>query len=178
MKIGTKAPTMRVPCILKNQTNLLSLSEFHGQIFALCWVPHIREFDAWFLETQVKKFEQAGSALAILVSKDNGLGRDWVRPPHEFSLTFFIDPIGRLQRTFTLSQLLFPTRCETLIFDQGTCLRFRLIHDLNLKGFSAVLDIAESDFLEGSQENGFPPAMGNRSWFQTMEPKAAIETPS
>lgn len=157
MKIGMKAPTVRVPCIFNNTITFLPFSDFSEKKIALCCLSDLREADAWFLEAQAQEFKRANSALAVLVSSDTLLGRDWVRPPKNFSLPFFIDLISRLQGAFHLSHSLRPHRCETLIFDQSKRLSFRLIHDLNLKGMSAVFDILESDFLRDSSESPFTP---------------------
>ncbi|MEX2493725.1 MAG: hypothetical protein WD425_18405 [Nitrospirales bacterium] len=142
-----KAPTVRVPCLFKGQFTFLSLADSQEHLFALCCLTNLTEKDAWFLEGQAQEFEQSGSNFGVLVSTDQVLGSGWVRPLQDFSLRLYIDPISRLRRAFHLSSSLRSTRGETLIFDQDQCLRFRLIHDLNLKGMSAVLDIIHSDFL-------------------------------
>jgi len=172
MKIGMKAPTVRVPCIFQDTINFLPLSDFSETQFALCCLSDLEEHDAWFLEAQVQEFTQAGSALAVLVSSDLLLGQDWVRAPKDFSLSFFIDPISRLRRAFHLSHSLQPHRCETLIFDQSKRLSFRLIHDLNLKGLSAVLDIMNSDFLQASAGNSVISGMN----LSNFEPRTEVST--
>ena len=150
MKIGMKAPSLRVPCIFNNQFSFLPFFNFQKTQFALCCLSNLKETDAWFLEAQAQEFKQAGSALVILVSNDTVLGQDWGRPPQDFGIPFFIDPINRLQKSLRLARSLRLNRCETLIFDQDTRLQFRLIHDLSLKGISSVLDIIESDFVQNS----------------------------
>ncbi len=152
MKIGMKAPTLRVPCIFNNTFSFLPFCNFQQSQFALCCLSHLKETDAWFLEAQAQEFTKSGSALVILVSDDTVLGQDWGRPPQDFGIPFFIDPINRLKKSLRLARSLRPHRCETLIFDQDTRLQFRLIHDLSLKGISSVLDIIESDFEQHSPE--------------------------
>lgn len=152
MKIGMKAPAVRVPCINKGQIIFRSLADFHETPLALCCLSNITEKDAWFLESQAQEFEQSGSNLGVLVSSNQILGSGWVHPLGDFSFPLYIDPIRQLRTALHLSPSLQPTRGETLIFDQGKCLRFRLIHDLTLKGFSAVLDIIASDFLQDVTE--------------------------
>ncbi len=152
MKIGMKAPTLRVPCIFNNQFSFLPFVNFQKSQFALCCLSDLKETDAWFLEAQAQEFKQSGSALAILVSNDTVLGQDWGRPPQDFGIPFFIDPINRLKKSLHLARSLRPNRCETLIFDQNTRLQFRLIHDLSLKGVGSVLDIIQSEFVQNSVE--------------------------
>ncbi len=152
MKIGMKAPTLRVPCIFNNTFSFLPFFNFQQSQFALCCLSNVKETDAWFLEAQSQEFTKSGSALVILVSNDTVLGQDWGRPPQDFGIPFFIDPIKRLKKSLRLAKSLQPHRCETLIFDQDRRLQFRLIHDLSLKGISSVLDIIESDFEQHSLE--------------------------
>lgn len=152
MNIGMKPSAVRVPCIFNNRFSFLPLSGLQKTPFALCCVSDLKETDAWFLEAQAQEFKQSGSDLFILASNDTVLGQDWGRPPQDFGIPFFIDPINRLQKSLRLARSLRPNRCETLIFDQDTRLRFRLIHDLSLKGLSSVLDIIESDVVQNSAE--------------------------
>ncbi len=156
MKIGMKAPTLRIPCIFNNTLSILPFFIFQQYQFALCCLSDLKETDAWFLEAQAQEFTQSGSALVILVSNDTVLGQDWGRPPQDFGIPFFIAPINRLKKSLRLEKSLRPNRCETLIFDQDTRLQFRLIHDLSLKGMSSVLDIIESDFEQNSAAQTLP----------------------
>lgn len=173
MKIGMKAPTLRVPCMFNNQFSFLPFFNFQKSQFALCCLSDLKETDAWFLEAQALEFKQSGSALVILVSNDNSLGHDWGRPPQDFGIPFFIDPINRLKKSLHLARSLRPNRCETLIFDQDTRLQFRLIHDLSLKGISSVLDIIQSEFVQNSAEQ---PARSNRNSHRTLLQSADSQT--
>ncbi len=175
MKIGMKAPTIRIPCIFKGQFSFLSLSDFQEKGLALICLSDLTETHAYFLESQGREFEQSESTLAIMVSTDTVLGQGWTRPPQDFSLPFFIDPICRLQKMFHLTPSLRLNRCETLIFDQGHRLRFRLIHDLNLIGVSAALDIVKSDFLRSSPTYVSKPTVGHRPHPQITDSQTAIE---
>ena len=153
MKIGMKAPTVRVPCLNNNKLDFLQISDLQKGKLALCCLPSLIEKDAWFLEAQVREFKQFGTDLAILVSTDDVLGVGWTRSIREFSLPIFIDPLLRLRKAFRLSPILRSKRCETLIFDAHTRLRFRLLHELNLTSLAAVLDILASENLLHVQAN-------------------------
>ncbi len=166
MKIGMKAPTLRVPCIFNNTFSFIPFFNFQHSQFALCCLSHLKETDAWFLESQAQEFTKSGSALVILVSYDAVLGQDWGRHPQDFDVPFFIDPINRLKKSLRLAKSLRPNRCETLIFDQDTRLQFRLIHDLSLKGISSVLDIIECDFEQNSPEQ---PQTSHRNSHQALQ---------
>lgn len=145
---------LRVPCLLNGRFKFLPLSGRQSQQLVLCCVSSLEQTDAWLLDPQVGRFAECGTVLAVLVTGDFIFGHNWVRPPHEFDLPLLADPLGRLGRVLHLSRSLPPGRCETLIFDQHSRLQFRLIHDLNLRGITTVLEVAESDFCQNpSQES-------------------------
>jgi len=178
MNIGRPAPPFRVPCLLNGEFTSLSLpnlllrtpSLINGRFkflplsgtqsrqLVLCCVSSLDQTDAWLLDPQVGRFAECDAVLAVLVSGDFIFGHDWVRPPHEFDLPLLADPLRRLGRSLHLSRALQPGRCETLIFDQHIRLQFRLIHDLNLRGITTVLEVADSDFCQNaSQESTVSP---------------------
>ena len=178
MKIGMKAPNIRMPYIFKGQITFLSLADSQENHLALCCLSNLTEKDAWVLEAQAQEFEQSGANFGVLVSTDQVLGSGWVRPLQDFSLRLYIDPMSRLRRAFHLSSALRSSRGETLIFDQGNYLRFRLIHDLNLKGISAVLDIINSDFLQASTESFIARPQHEHPDFQPTGLNTVMETTS
>ena len=173
MNIGMPAPRFRVPCLLNGEFTSLSLpnlllrvpsllngrfkflplSGTQSQPLVLCCVSSLDQNDAWLLEPQVGRFAECGAVLAVLVSGDFIFGHNWVRRPHEFDLPLLADPLGRLGRNLHLSRSLPPGRCETLFFDQNSRLQFRLIHDLNLRGITTVLEVATSDFCQRSDQD-------------------------
>jgi hypothetical protein len=150
MKIGTHAPKWKVPCLLNGNLEHLPLTAFHGKLLVLCCPSSLAESDAWLLDTQVNQFHDCDSRLAVLIQDDYLFGQNWVRPPRDFRLPLLTDPLKRLGRTLHLSRSLPSLRCETLIFDQHSRLQFRLIHDLNLRGITTVLEVAESGFCQSS----------------------------
>ena len=172
MNIGMPAPRFRVPCLLNGEVTSLSLMNLLSRVpclldgsfkflplsgtqsrqLVLCCVSSLDQTDAWLLDPQVGRFADCGTVLAVLVSGDFIFGHDWVRPPHEFDLPLLADPLARLGRGLHLSRSLPPGRCETLIFDQHSRLQFRLIHDLNLRGITTVLEVADSDFCQNASQ--------------------------
>ena len=158
MKIGMKAPTLRIPCLLNGKLQFLSLCEFQGNTLALCCVSSLTETEAWVLDTQVKRFQECGTVLAVLVSNDFAFEPTWIRSPRKFTLPLLADPLKRVSRVLHLSLSLPPQRCETLFFDDQSRLKFRLIHDLNLRGISTALDIAKSAFCQRPSQDSLESA--------------------
>jgi hypothetical protein len=153
MKIGTCAPKWKTPCLLNGKWQYLPLTAFQGTQFVLCCLPDFTENDAWLLKQQVNRFHAGNIVLAVLVPNNALLENSWCRPPQEFGLPFLTDPLNRLRRTLHLSASLPPHRCETLFFDHRSFLQFRLFHDLNLRGITTVLEVAESDFCRRSAQD-------------------------
>ncbi|WNM59539.1 hypothetical protein [Candidatus Nitrospira allomarina] len=152
MKIGTRAPMWKTPCLLNGRWEYLPLTAFQGTQFVLCSLPACTENDAWLLEQQLNRFHAEKVMLAALVPNNAFLGNSWCRPPQTFGLPFLTDPINRLGRILHLAASLPPHRCETLFFDHRCCLQFRLFHDLNLRGITTVLEVAESEFCRRSAQ--------------------------
>lgn len=163
MKIGMKAPTLRIPCLLNGKLTFLPLSEFQGSTLALCCVSSLTETAAWVLDAQVKRFQECGTVLAVFVSDDFAFEPTWIRSLYNFSFPLLADPLKRVSRAMRLSRSLPRQRCETLFFDNQSLLTFRLIHDLNLRGISTVLDIAKSAFCQRSSHNSLESACHSNS---------------
>jgi hypothetical protein len=155
MKIGTHAPIWKVPCLMNGKLEYLSLTAFQGNQLILCCVPSLAETAAWLLDRYVDRFRERKVTLAVLTPNDDVVRQTWIRAPHEFHFPFLTDPLRRLGRTLRLSRSLPVHRCETLFFDQDNRLHFRLFHDLNLKGITTVLEVAESDFCQRSEQVPF-----------------------
>ena len=150
MKIGTRAPMWKTPCLVNGKWQYLPLTAFGGTQFVLCCLPAFTETAAWLLDQEVNRFHAGGIVLAVLVPDSAFLENSWCRHPQHFGLPFLTDPLNRLGRSLHLSASLPPHRCETLFFDHRCCLQFRLFHDLNLLGITTVLEVAESDFCRRS----------------------------
>ena len=169
MKIGTHAPIWRVPCLSYGRLTYLPLTAFQGNQLVLCCRPSLAETDVWLLDAQLNRFHECGVVLAVLVPGDFLVCQSWVRPPHDFRLPFLADPLRRLGRSLHLSRSLPSHRCEALFFDQHSRLQFRLCHDLNLRGITAVLEIAESDFCQRSNQE-FPGYAVDSDLFHAQRP--------
>ena len=152
MKIGTRAPMWKTPCLVNGKWQYLPLTAFGGTQFVLCCLPAFTETAAWLLDQEVNRFHARGIVLAVLVPDSAFLENSWCRHPQHFGLPFLTDPLNRLGRSLHLSASLPPHRCETLFFDHRCCLQFRLFHDLNLRGITTVAEVAESDFCRNSAQ--------------------------
>jgi hypothetical protein len=152
MRIGSHAPIWRVPCLRNSRVQDLSLTAFQGTPLVVCCLSSLAEHDAWLLETQCPRFLDSEVILASLVSDDLGFGQSWTRLPQDFCLPILTDSLRQLWHSLHLSPSLPPQRCETLFFNRHSRLQFRLIHDLNLRGLGAVLELADSEVCRRSDQ--------------------------
>jgi hypothetical protein len=149
-------PTYRLPRVIKGDLRYEPLPDPYGRPLILACLHSLTEPACRMLETQSKDFTHNGWALALLLTQSFPATESWTRPIQELSIPMFTDPLKRVGRTLHLFHKLRQGRCETLIFNIQGYLQFRLIHDLNLRGFSTVLDIAKSDLVVPN-----PPARTN-----------------
>ena len=138
-------PNFRLPCLRQGELCNAPLSQFTGQPFILCCLPHLTEKETWLLEAHTKEVEKSGGTLAVLLHRNFPSTESWVRPLYEFDFPIFVDPMKRLRRSLRLLRTLPLQRCESLIFDQERFLKFRVFHHFNLRGLSTMLSIAQTD---------------------------------
>ena len=169
---------IRVPCLFNHTLTYRSVCDEHTHMFALCCLGTLREPDAWFLETQVQEFPETGSGLGVLIPGKGILGKTWNRTPQNFSLTIFCDPLNRIRNFLHLSHPLPLKRSETLIFDQHHRLRFRLIHDLTLKGLSAVREMIGYEIQQDLAEHPTPATGPHSQGFKGIKTRLKIGTAS
>ena len=143
MNIGSPIPQWRVPTFIQGTLTFSSLARFQGRPLVLCCTPSLTPTQAWLLEAQFHRFQKHDAVLAAFVSCDIIHDSPWTLPSSDFLVPLLTDPLNRLGRSLGLSRNLAPKRCETLFFDQSSRLEFRLIHDLNLRGLTRVLEINE-----------------------------------
>jgi len=146
MKIGSPIPAWRVPTFIKGTLTFSSLLHCTTQPLVLCCTPSLTASQAWLLEAHVSEFHSRHAFLATLVSRHMNYDLPWTLPSSNFRLPLLADPLRRVSRSLGLSPNIAPHRCETLFFAQDHRLEFRLLHDLNVKGLSRVLEIVDHHF--------------------------------
>ena len=143
MNIGALTPPWRVPTFVNGTLQFSPLSYFKGQPLVLCCPSLLTAQESILLEGQIACFQDRYTTLAAFVSKHTIQNLPWMKPSSEFRLPLLTDPLNRLSRALGLSRHLTAKRCETLFFSGTGRLMFRLIHDLNVRGFSRVLEVTE-----------------------------------
>lgn len=158
MKIHTKIPAYRLPCLQRGNLQYLPLANFQGNPFILSCLSHLTERDAWIFESQATEFSQSRGTLAVFLQQNFPFTDGWTRPLPELSFPLFIDPLKRLCRTLRFDQGISSQRCESFIFDQHGSMILRIFHDLTLHGISTVLKVAERNNLIKCHTASLPSA--------------------
>lgn len=149
-----QTPHFRLPLLYKGDFQYVPITHFRGQPTILCCLSTISERDTWVLEAHASELSKSGITLVLLLSPAFPLTDTWSRPIEEFGLPIFGDPLKRFRRTLHLFRRSPSHRCESLVFDHQSQLKFRFNHDLNLRGFSAVLEAAKIDL----EHSAFSPS--------------------
>jgi len=181
MKIGSPIPAWRVPTFIKGTLTFSSLIHCISQPLVLLCTPSLTAAQAWLLEAHVTEFHNRHAFLATLVSRYMNYDLPWALPSSNFRLPLLTDPLRRLSRSLGLSHNPASQRCETLFFAQDHRLEFRLLHDLNVKGLSRVLEVTEHHFSHLVQ----PSSQKLKNSLQFMQPDikdieahATVQTPT
>jgi hypothetical protein len=162
MHINIQLPSYRLPRVIKGDLRYEPLADPHGRPLILTCLHSLTEPDSWILESQTKELSRIGWALTLLLPYSFPSTESWARPIQEFGIPMFTDPLNRASRALHLFHNLRQGRCETLFFDPQRYLQFRLIHDLNLRGFSTLLDIAKSDLVSSIPPNRLTPGSSRK----------------
>ena len=141
MNIGDPFPTYRVPALIKGQLCSFTLSQMHGRRMFVCCISPLTELEFLLVNSQTRRFEEYDTTLLLLVSNDFPFSPSWGLAPKTLHIPLLADPLRRLSRRLGFSRSISSPRCESLLFDRKGRLEFRLIHDLNFRGLTMLLEI-------------------------------------
>lgn len=143
-KIGCPAPRFRVPALVEG--NLIHMDSvcLRGQCLALCFLPRLGLLERAVLEYHARNFEMENVHLLGVMAEGaffEGPRQQGVWPA---GLTPVSDPLGRLSRSFGVPRRPLTSRCQSFVIDENGLLRYHLVHDLNGRGMSALLEILKA----------------------------------
>ena len=144
MKIGCPAPHFRAPALVEGALTFFDSAHGRGRRGALAFLPTLGLLEGAVLEYQAASFEQVKAALFAVVPERTFLAGPWQREIWPRGLTLLSDPLGRLSRYYGVPQPLSSGRCHSFVMDQESSLRYHLVHDLNGRGMSALLEILKA----------------------------------
>lgn len=144
MKIGDPLPRYRVPTFMKGTITTSSLRDFADRWVVLMSLFHFGDVEALFCDRQYKKFQSLESTLLVLIQQERPFHQAWHQRVKQIQPPLLADPSRRLSRILRLTNPLPPYRCETLLVDPQCRIRFRLIHDLNLRMITATTQVLQT----------------------------------
>jgi alkyl hydroperoxide reductase subunit AhpC len=143
-KIGLPAPHFRVPALVKGNLIHLDSVRLRRRCLALCFLPRLGLLERGILEYHAQTFERENAHFLGVMAEGAFFSSPWQRGVWPGGLTPVSDPLGRLSRSFGVPRRPFTTRCQSFIIDTEGFLRYHLVHDLNGRGMSALLEILKT----------------------------------
>ncbi len=151
MRIGqTTIPRMRVPALLKGQMIFFNLAILRGQWGILSCLPSFDYGEAIFLN-QCYRTVQKEDAILLGMSLFADPFLDTQQSKAKIlRLPVLADPLQRLRRVFGISENLNANRSHSYFIDPGGVIRYHLVHSLNWRGLSFLIEILKHCQIEYS----------------------------
>ena len=142
MRIGQSTiPRMRVPALLKGNLILLDLGNLRGKWGIVCCLPPFDFGEAVFLNQYHRAIQKEGAVLLGMLSCGGPILDPNLPKARALGISLLADPLRRLHRILGLSGKSFSNRCQSFIFDPQGVMRYHLVHRLNWRGMSFLLEI-------------------------------------
>lgn len=145
MKIGhSTIPRMRMPALVKGKLFLFDLGSLQGQWGIVCDLPPFDFADAVFLNQYHRTVKKQGAALLGMLPCEGQMLDPSLPKAKALGIPLVADPLQRLRRVLGLSSTSHSNRCQSFIFDPQGVIRYHLIHLLNWRGMSFLVDILKN----------------------------------
>ena len=142
MRIGhSTIPRMRVPALLKGKFILLDLGSLQGRWGMVCCLPQFDFGEAVFLNQYHRTVQKEGAVLLGMLSSADPILDPRLPKAKALGIPLLADPLRRLHRIFGLPGRPSANRCQSFIFDSRGVIRYHLVHLLNWRGMSFLLEI-------------------------------------
>ena len=155
MKIGLPAPHFRAPALVGGNLLFLDSAGLRGRSFTLCFLPPLGLCERTVLERRVRDFEDEKTFFLGVVDEGAFFFGPWQKDLWPRGLALTADPLGRLARRYGVSRDRSPARCRSFIVDARGILCYHLIHELNDRGLSALLEILKSSAPGGYRQASY-----------------------
>ncbi len=134
-------PRMRVPALLKGQMILFDLASLQGKWSIVSCLPPFEFSEAIFLN-QIQRTVQKEDATLLGLLPFGDLFLDTRLPKAKIlRIPLLADPLQRLRRAFRVSEKYCTNRCQSYFIDPQGVIRYHLIHPLNWRGLSFLIEI-------------------------------------
>ena len=150
MRIGhSTIPRMRVPAFLKGQMMLFNLASVQGQWSIVCRFPPFEFGEAIILNQFQRTVQNEGARLLGLLPFGHLLFDARLPKAKILRVPLLSDPLQRLHRVLGLTGKPSTNRCQSYVIDPKGVIRYHLVHQLNWRGLSFLIEI-----LNHCQEQG------------------------
>lgn len=139
--VGHTVPGIRVPALIEGGLTYLEFPPPGGLWSALCFPATMGLIESIFLDRQIEEFGREDTTLFAVVPHARGFLDSWYGQVGKLRVRLMTDPLRRLRKVYGLTPADPYGRCQSLLIDPNGALRFRLTHDLNGRGLSALREI-------------------------------------
>lgn len=142
MRIGySTIPGMRVPALLKGQMILFNLATLRGQWGIISCLPSFDYGEAIFLNQCYRTVQKEGAILLGMSLFEDPFLNARQSKTNILRIPLLADPLQRLRRVFGVSENLRANRSQSYFIDPQGVIRYHLIHPLNWRGLSFLIEI-------------------------------------
>jgi len=145
MKIGhSTIPRMRVPALLKGEMIALDLTSLQGQWGILSRLSEFEFGEAILLNQYLRTVQKKWAALLGMLPFTDLCFDPHLPKAKILGIPLVMDPLRRLHRVLGLTSGPSSNRCQSFIFDPQGVIRYHLVHLLNWRGMSFLLEILKN----------------------------------
>jgi len=145
MEIGySTIPRMRVPALLKGEMMALDLTSIQGQWGILSCLSEFEFGEAILLNQYLRTVQKKGAALLGMLPCGDLCFDPHLPKAKILGIPLIMDPLRRLHRVLGLTSGPSSKRCQSFIFDPQGVIRYHLVHLLNWRGMSFLLEILKN----------------------------------
>jgi hypothetical protein len=142
MRIGQSTISrMRIPALLKGNLILLDLGNLRGKWSIICCLPPFDFGEAVFLNQYHRTIQKEGAVLLGMLSCGAPILDPNLPKTKALRIPLLTDPLQRLHRILGLSGRPSSNRCQSFLFDPQGIMRYHLVHQLNWRGMSFLVEI-------------------------------------
>ena len=135
---------VRLPAVVGGEVIYIDPDGFLGQWVVLSFVPSLGQSDRVLWDEQGKDMEELGAALLVVPVEPKALHQEGDHSTGRVHFTIVGDPLERLQRLYGGPTTHCSGRARTFLVDPEGTLRFHLIHSLNERGMSALMEMLQA----------------------------------
>lgn len=142
MRIGRSTiPRMRVPALLKGKMILVDLEGLQEQWGIVCSLPQFDFGEAVFLNQYHRAIKKEGAVLLGMLPGTDPILNPKLPKAKALGIPLLADPLQRLHWTLGLSGSPSSNRCQSFVFDPQGVIRYHLVHQLNWRGMSFLVEV-------------------------------------